>query len=105
MTPKQLQRKTFKQIQKLTSLSKKSSEKRAKQHIKNEAIYRRIETAKQKIDAQFAEVTEKLLEFNKPSAETVAIGEFLSSVLKDPPAYGFVDTGEVMEKLVPLVGV
>lgn len=73
--------------------------------MKNEAIYRAIEEKKLKIDAEFAEINAKLEAFNKPSAETIAIGQLLSDVLGQPAVYGFADSGEVMEKLVPLTGV
>jgi hypothetical protein len=73
--------------------------------VKNEAIYRKVEEKKLKVDAEFAAINAKLEAFNKPSAETVAIGQLLSDVLGQPAVYGFADSGEVMEKLVPLTGV
>lgn len=73
--------------------------------MKNEAIYRTIEEKKLKVDAEFASINAKLEAFNKPSAETIAIGQLLSDVLGQPSVYGFADSGEVMEKLVPLTGV
>lgn len=73
--------------------------------MKNEAIYRAIEEKKLKIDAEFAAINAKLEDFNKPSTETIAIGQLLSDVLGQPYVYGFADSGEVMEKLVPLTGV
>jgi len=73
--------------------------------VKNEAIYRAIEEKKLKVDAEFAAINAKLEAFNKPSAETEAIGKFLSFALNFPEQNGFADSGEVMEKLVPLTGV
>ena len=89
----------------MTTKAKKVSQQRAKTHVKNEAVYRRIEAQKLKIDAEFSAINEKLEAFNKPSAETEEIGKFLSNVLHAPTYYGFTDSGEVMEKLVPLTSV
>lgn len=92
-------------MRQLTTKAKKVSQKRAKEHVNNEAIYRRIEAQKLKLDEEFAKINAKLDAFNKPSAETTAVGQLLSDVLTDPAKHGFADSGEVMEKLVPLTSV
>ena len=97
---KALQQKTIKEAQKLQSKVNKATQKNVliRQQLEDKmlAVQKKLTPLLNQRDA----INRAYEQLDKPLAETIVFGEYVSMISKTPQAYGFKDAEEVISKLL-----